>query len=92
MPELNSVPCEEFRIKRQRPGISPALVSVFLLKASKHLAVLVCLLILAVASGRYRVSQTSIFSIVVVSAVLHLAGQASRRAFHSRYDCRTPQA
>jgi len=53
--------------------------SAFLLKVSKHLALLVCLLILVPASRRYEVGQLSILGLAVLSAVLHLASRALQR-------------
>jgi hypothetical protein len=53
--------------------------SAFLLRVSKHLALLACLLILAQASRRYEVGQLSIVGLAVLSAALHLASRALQR-------------
>jgi uncharacterized membrane protein YcaP (DUF421 family) len=52
---------------------------VFLIKASKHLALLVCLLILGRASGRYQISELSLLGVTVLAAVVHLWGRSLQR-------------
>lgn len=51
------------------------MTSAFLIKAGKHLALLVCLLILGRASGRYEVSQVLILGLTVASVLLYHAGR-----------------
>jgi hypothetical protein len=53
--------------------------SAFFRRLSKHAALLVCLLILGTASGRYRGSQVSIFALAVVSVALNFGGRALRQ-------------
>ncbi len=52
------------------------ITSTFLIKLSKHCALLVCLLLLGQVSNRYEVSQATILGLVIASALLHLAGRA----------------
>lgn len=56
------------------------ITSTFLIKLSKHLALLVCLLIVGQMSHRYEVSQAAILGLAIASALLHLTG----RALHHR--------
>ena len=58
--------------------------STFLIKISKHLALLVCLLILSRASGRYEASQILILGLTVASSLLHLAGRALQNRLISK--------
>lgn len=55
--------------------LARTLVSVLLKKVSKHLALLVCLLILGQATGRYQVGQIVIFGLTLASALLHSLGR-----------------
>lgn len=52
------------------------ITSAFLIKLSKHGALLVCLFLLGRASNRYEVSQAVLLGLVIASALLHLAGRA----------------
>ncbi len=56
------------------------ITSTFLIKLSKHLALLVCLLIVGQGAGRYDLSQISLLGLAIASALLHLTG----RALHHR--------
>jgi hypothetical protein len=40
------------------------------------MALLVCLLVLSRASGRYEISPASILSLAIAAALLHLTGRA----------------
>jgi hypothetical protein len=55
-------------------------LSAFLIKVSKHLALLVCFLILSRAAGPYPVDQLSLLGLTVLATLLHVGG----RALHSR--------
>jgi|GEM_PF-5918505 len=50
------------------------LISTFLIKVSKHLLLLVWLLILRRAPNGYKVSQMMILGLTIVSSLLHLVG------------------
>jgi hypothetical protein len=67
------------------------LASAFVKRLSKHIAVLVCLLILGGALTRERYSQLSIFGLAVISAMLNLSGRALRPSLGG-HDRRTAQA
>lgn len=53
--------------------------SALLIKFSKHLALLVCLLILGRASGRYPITELSIFGLTVLAAMVHFCGRSLSR-------------
>lgn len=55
------------------------IAATFLLKLSKHLALLVSFLIVGLASRSQETSELAIFLLAVVAALLHLTG----RALHS---------
>ncbi len=54
------------------------ITSAFLIRLSKHGALLACLLLLGRASNRYEVGQAWILGLTIASALLHLAGRALR--------------
>ena len=57
----------------------------FFRKLSKHLALIGCLMILGIASGREVVGQVTIFLTIVMAALLHGAGcYLQQRAVRSR--------
>jgi len=49
--------------------------SALLIKVSKHLALLLSLLILGQASGRYQVGEISLFALALASSLLHGLGR-----------------
>jgi hypothetical protein len=59
-------------------GIVPARIAAwaFLLKFSKHLALLACMLLLGRLAGRYDAEPTAILAVVLASAIAHMAGLA----------------
>jgi hypothetical protein len=50
-------------------------VSALLIKVSKHLALLLSLLILGQASGRYQVGEISLFALALASSLLYALGR-----------------
>jgi uncharacterized membrane protein YcaP (DUF421 family) len=59
------------------PGVSSGVF----FKLSKHLALLVCFLIVARASGRYAISPAGIFSFAAASVLAQLTGRARQLRF-----------
>jgi len=55
---------------------SSCVLAAFLLKLAKHLALLVCFMIIGAASGRFFFSELTIFFMAVIAAVLHSAGRS----------------
>ena len=54
----------------------PAVSSAVFLKLSKHLGLLVCVLVLGQASGRFAVSPAVIFGFTAAAALAHMTGRA----------------
>ena len=59
-------------------GSSPRrlIVSTLLLKLSKHTALLVSLLVLGKATGRYDLGETTLLGLAIAAASLHLGARA----------------
>jgi hypothetical protein len=51
------------------------LSSSFFIKLSKHVALLVLLLVLSRASGRYAISPVAILTLAIAAGLLHLTGR-----------------
>jgi hypothetical protein len=62
----------------------PAVTSAMFLKLSKHLAFLVCLLIVGRASGRYAVNPVTIFSFAVAATLAQMTGRGLQFHFLSK--------
>jgi hypothetical protein len=59
-------------------------ISAFLSRLSKHLALLVCLLVLSLGSDRSAIDPAWILALSAVSAAIHLAaGALARAAYHA---------
>ena len=85
---------ESARIRQIR---SSCVLAAFLLKLAKHLALLVCFMIIGTASGRFAPTELTIFFMALAAAVLHSTGRSlePRIALRERWsgrdhDCRTP--
>ena len=59
----------------------PVFSSAVFLKLSKHLGLLVCVLILGRASGRFAVSPATIFGFTAAAALAHMTGRALQFRF-----------
>jgi len=59
----------------------PALSCAVFLKLSKHLGLLVCILILGRASGRFAVSPGLIFGCTAAAALAHMTARALQLRF-----------
>jgi hypothetical protein len=59
-----------------KPRLSSAcVIPAFLIKLSRHLALIACLMIIGGATGRAAESQLGIFFLVLAAAVLHSIGR-----------------
>jgi hypothetical protein len=54
---------------------SRCVISAFLVKLSRHLALIACLMIVGGATGRFAESQLGIFFLVLAAAALHSIGR-----------------
>ncbi len=59
----------------------PAVSSAVFLKVSKHLALLVCLLILGRASSRIAISPAAIFSFAAAAVLAHMTARGLQFRF-----------
>ena len=64
-------------VKPARPLTS--VVAAFLIKLAKHTALLACLVIVGIASGRSSVSEVGIFLMVVTATVTYSIGRSLER-------------
>lgn len=68
----------------RRPVVKPArplrtVIAAFLIKLAKHMALLTCLVIVGIATGRSSVAEVAIFLMVVVASVSYSIGRSLER-------------
>jgi len=68
-----------------RRSPSTIVFAAFLTKLAKHLALLACFAIVGEASGRAALGQSTIFLLVLASALIHGLGQTLKRRASARY-------
>jgi hypothetical protein len=63
----------------KRSGSMAFVIAAFLIKLSKHMALLACFLIVGTATGRATISQLGIFFLIVTAAVIYSIGRSLER-------------
>jgi hypothetical protein len=63
----------------KRAGSMAFVIAAFLIKLSKHMALLACFLIVGTATGRATTSQLGIFFLIVTAVVIYSVGRSLER-------------